>query len=722
MLRAGVFDDVAAAVMVHPGPTDIAAARSLALSEAIVHYRGKESHAAVAPHLGVNAADAVTVAQVAIGLLRQQLAPGQLVHGIVTDGGQAVNVIPGHATSAVRDAGVRIGFAATSWRAGCSRALPRARWPPAANTKSTTPAPPYAELTPDPWLADVFREEMRRLGREPVAPEVEAGLPMGSTDMGNVTQVLPGIHPVIGVDAGGATVHQRAFAAAAAGPSADRAVVDGAIMLARTVVHLAQTPAERDRVMAAQRDAAGHKHEPRRRPPNRGWPRTHDDLVEWRRHIHRYPELGRQEYATTQFVAERLADAGLNPKVLPGGTGLICDLGPEHEPRIALRADIDALPMAERTGAPYASTMPNVAHACGHDAHTAILLGTALALASVPELPVGVRLIFQAAEELMPGGAIDAIAAGAITGVSRIFALHCDPRLAVGKVAVRQGPITSAADSIEITLYSPGGHTSRPHLTADLVYGLGTLITGLPGVLSRRIDPRNGTVLVWGAVNAGVAANAIPQTGVLAGTVRTASRQTWVGLEEIIRQAVSALLSPLAIEHTLQLPARRAAGGQRGRLDPHPHPRDRSRRPGGAGRYPAVRRRRGLLLVLGGDSRRDGATGRVVGRGTAVGPAPADVRPRRTGPGDRAARDGQHHRAVGRVRAALALAEELGAGTRTDVAGRASPQVVYVIRWRTGDFGGVGHHAQVARRGQAALPGVQHVQPSQYRVGGGVRG
>ncbi|MGD1111284.1 MAG: M20 family metallopeptidase [Mycobacterium sp.] len=283
------------------------------------------------------------------------------------------------------------------------------------------------------------------------------------------------------------------------------------------------------------------------------WLSAHfDDLVDWRRHIHRYPELGRQEYATTQFVAERLADAGLNPKVLPAGTGLTCDFGPEHAPRIALRADMDALPMAERTGAPYASTMPNVAHACGHDAHTAILLGTALALASVPELPVGVRLIFQAAEELMPGGAIDAIAAGALTGVSRIFAMHCDPRLEVGKVAVRQGPITSAADQLEITLYSPGGHTSRPHLTADLVYGLGTLITGLPGVLSRRIDPRNSTVLVWGAVNAGVAPNAIPQTGVLAGTVRTASRQTWVGLEEIIRRSVDGLLSPLGIEHTLQ--------------------------------------------------------------------------------------------------------------------------------------------------------------------------
>ncbi|MDX1874195.1 amidohydrolase [Mycolicibacterium sp. 120266] len=277
----------------------------------------------------------------------------------------------------------------------------------------------------------------------------------------------------------------------------------------------------------------------------------HDDLVAWRRHIHTHPELGRQEFATTEFVANLLADAGLNPKVLPGGTGLTCDFGPDDGPRVALRADMDALPMAERTGLPFASTVPGVAHACGHDAHTAVLLGAALALASAPELPVGVRLIFQPAEELMPGGAIDAVAAGAVAGVTRIFALHCDPRLEVGKVATRPGPITSAADSIEITLHSPGGHTSRPHLTGDLVYALGTLITGVPGVLSRRIDPRLSTVMVWGAVNAGVAANAIPQTGTLAGTIRTASRETWLTLESLVRETVSSLLAPLKVEHAV---------------------------------------------------------------------------------------------------------------------------------------------------------------------------
>jgi amidohydrolase len=283
------------------------------------------------------------------------------------------------------------------------------------------------------------------------------------------------------------------------------------------------------------------------------WLAAHyDDLVGWRRHIHRHPELGRQEFATTQFVAERLVEAGLNPKVLPGGTGLICDFGPDYAPRIALRADMDALPMAERTGAAYASTVPGVAHACGHDAHTAILLGAATALATAAELPLGVRLIFQPAEELMPGGALDAIAAGALTGVSRIFALHCDPRLAVGRVAITAGPITSAADSVEITLHSPGGHTSRPHLTSDLVYGMGTVITGLPGVLSRRIDPRYGTVMVWGAANAGTAANAIPQIGTLAGTVRTASREAWLEMEGLVHEIVSGLLAPLGIEHSLQ--------------------------------------------------------------------------------------------------------------------------------------------------------------------------
>ena len=276
-----------------------------------------------------------------------------------------------------------------------------------------------------------------------------------------------------------------------------------------------------------------------------------EDLSLWRRHIHANPELARQEYATTEFVAKHLRAAGLEPKVLPRGTGLICDLGPTGGPRIALRADMDALPMQEATGLPFESTVPGVSHACGHDAHTTVVLGAGLALASMPELPIGVRRVFQPAEEVMPGGALDVVAAGGLDGVSRIFALHCDPRLEAGKVGMRVGAITSAADTVELVLDSPGGHTSRPHLTGDLVYGLGAVITGLPGMLSRRIDPRTGTVMVWGAVSAGKAPNAIPRTGMLAGTVRTGDHDTWELLEPMVREIVHGLLAPTGVSYEL---------------------------------------------------------------------------------------------------------------------------------------------------------------------------
>jgi amidohydrolase len=243
--------------------------------------------------------------------------------------------------------------------------------------------------------------------------------------------------------------------------------------------------------------------------------------------------------------------AGLEPRTLPGGTGLVCDIG-YGDRCVALRADLDALPLQENTGLPYASTVDGVMHACGHDAHTAMLLGAGLALASAPSLPGRVRLIFQPAEEIQPGGAIDMVADGAMGGVQRIFALHCDPRLEVGKLGTRVGPITSACDVVEVRLTSPGGHTSRPHLTADLVEALGLLITQLPLLLTRHVDPRSGTVLVWGAVQAGEAANAIPQHGLLRGTLRTADHATWGELEEKIRTLVSALLAPTGVGYVLE--------------------------------------------------------------------------------------------------------------------------------------------------------------------------
>jgi amidohydrolase len=167
-------------------------------------------------------------------------------------------------------------------------------------------------------------------------------------------------------------------------------------------------------------------------------------------------------------------------------------------------------------------------------------------------LPGRIRLIFQPAEEVMPGGALGVLAAGALSGVDRIFALHCAPRLRLGQVGTRIGPITSAADLLELQLSSPGGHTSRPHLTADLVHALGTVITGLPTLLSRRVDPRSGTVLVWGAVQAGRAANTVPQDGFVRGVLRTGDREIWAGLEPLVRALVTALLDPTGVGFELR--------------------------------------------------------------------------------------------------------------------------------------------------------------------------
>ena len=275
------------------------------------------------------------------------------------------------------------------------------------------------------------------------------------------------------------------------------------------------------------------------------------DLVGWRRDLHLNPELARGEHRTTRLCADLLLAAGLEPRLLPG-TGLVCDVGGDTGPLVALRADMDALPLMEQTDLAFRSRTPGVAHMCGHDAHTAMLLGATLALAAAPSLPGRVRAVFQPAEEVQPGGALDVIAADGLAGVDRIFALHCDPRLEVGRVGTRVGPITSACDMLEIRLTSPGGHTSRPHLTADLVHALGTVITGLPDLLSRRVDPRSGTVLVWGTVAAGHAPNAVPELGTLAGTLRTAQHATWNELEPLVRQLVGSLLAPTGVGFVLE--------------------------------------------------------------------------------------------------------------------------------------------------------------------------
>ena len=277
--------------------------------------------------------------------------------------------------------------------------------------------------------------------------------------------------------------------------------------------------------------------------------RLEDELRTLRRDLHAHPELAWCESRTTAVVAVRLEASGLRVTLLPK-TGLLAELGADEGPMVALRADLDALPVDDRTDVPWASTADGVAHACGHDVHTAALVGAGLALADAHArgaLRGKVRLLFQPAEEIMPGGALEMITAGALDGVQRVFGLHCDPSVDVGSVGLREGPLTGAADSLTVRLSGHGGHTSRPHLTEDLTFALGKLVTELPAALSRRLDPRAGASLVWGVVRAGSAKNVIPASGEVAGTLRMLDAVAWVDAEDLVRVLVGQILAPYGV-------------------------------------------------------------------------------------------------------------------------------------------------------------------------------
>ena len=274
-----------------------------------------------------------------------------------------------------------------------------------------------------------------------------------------------------------------------------------------------------------------------------------NEAVTVRRDLHQHPELGWHEERTTRVLFDRLTAAGLSPTLLPTGTGLICDIG-SGDTCVALRADIDALPVTEAVDSSYRSTRAGIAHACGHDVHTAALLGAGLVLAGMSAdglLDRRIRLIFQPAEETVPGGAEGVIAAGGIEGVHRIYGLHCDPRLDTGEIGLRVGALTAAADRVILRLTGQGGHTSRPHLTGDLVHALGVLITQLPVALSRRTDPRAAVTLVWGRVTAGSVANAIPSRGEVEGTVRCLDSKVWAEAAGLIPDIAGHLVAPYRV-------------------------------------------------------------------------------------------------------------------------------------------------------------------------------
>ncbi|MEV8456695.1 amidohydrolase [Streptomyces sp. NPDC052095] len=269
------------------------------------------------------------------------------------------------------------------------------------------------------------------------------------------------------------------------------------------------------------------------------------ELIAFRRDLHMHPELGNQEFRTTAAIKARLEKAGLKPRILDTGTGLLCDVGTRDAstaPMLALRADIDALPIPDtKAGVAYRSTVPDRAHACGHDVHTTSVLGAGLVLAELDRqglLPNPVRLIFQPAEEVLPGGAPDTILSGALEGVGRIIGVHCDPKVDVGRIGLRVGAITSACDRLEVSLDGPGGHTARPHLTTDLVTAAAKVATEVPALLARRVDARAGLAVTWGRLQSGHACNVIPQHAELSGTVRCLELDAWRAAPDLVHAAI----------------------------------------------------------------------------------------------------------------------------------------------------------------------------------------
>jgi amidohydrolase len=272
-------------------------------------------------------------------------------------------------------------------------------------------------------------------------------------------------------------------------------------------------------------------------------------VVTLRRAIHRQPELAHVEYKTTELVVDTLRGDGLSPRTRTPRTGLTVEIG-SGRPAVGFRADLDALPIQEPQGLDFRSEIPAVMHACGHDVHTAVGTGVALALARLEPLPGKVRVIFQPAEETFPGGGQEMVREGAADGLDSIIAFHVDPTIAAGRVGLRSGAVTASADRFYITLEGPGGHTARPHRTVDLIYAAGKVITDLPALIDRLTDSRAPLALVFGKVAGGTADNVIPTTVELSGTCRTLDRAAWEEMPALLERLIQEIAAPTGAKAT----------------------------------------------------------------------------------------------------------------------------------------------------------------------------
>jgi amidohydrolase len=263
-------------------------------------------------------------------------------------------------------------------------------------------------------------------------------------------------------------------------------------------------------------------------------------IIAWRRDIHTHPELNFQEVRTAKLVADTLREMGLEPQTQVGKTGVVAKIG-SGKPVIGIRADMDALPIEEASGVEFSSQNPGVMHACGHDAHTAILLGIARILTLLPERPPGeIRLLFQPSEEAEDSegksGAVRMIEDGALEGVDSVIALHTASTLPAGFIMLNDGPATAAVDSFSATILGKGGHGAYPHQTIDPIFILAQVINAIHGIRARRINPVRPSVISIGAIHTGTVNNVIPQEVEMIGTIRSYDEETrqqlWTDLEQ----------------------------------------------------------------------------------------------------------------------------------------------------------------------------------------------
>lgn len=265
-----------------------------------------------------------------------------------------------------------------------------------------------------------------------------------------------------------------------------------------------------------------------------------DVLVAWRRDIHMHPEMGFQEYRTARLVADTLRGMGLEVETGVGKTGVVAHLG-EGRPVIGIRADMDALPIQEANDVPYRSQTPGIMHACGHDAHTAILLGTAKLLSELPDRPAGeIRFLFQPSEEDEDAegksGAQRMIDDGALNGVDAVIALHVASGIESGKIRIEGGYASAAVDSFEAVIIGEGCHGAYPQYGVDPIFILAQVINAIHGIRARRVNPVRGAVISIGSVHGGEANNVIPDEVKLTGTIRSfeddTRKQLWDELEK----------------------------------------------------------------------------------------------------------------------------------------------------------------------------------------------